>query len=87
MKDQERPVAPVFTTALYSDAGYAMLGRVLERLTNQSYEDALQTHLAKPLGLESTGSIEPKAEDRNALAIPGNATVSTWGKDNPITAP
>ncbi|KAJ4304649.1 hypothetical protein N0V90_000175 [Kalmusia sp. IMI 367209] len=85
MRDLKRPIIPAFQTAVYSDAGFGVLGRVLERLTNQTYEDALQTHLAKPLRLPSTGGKLPVAEGLNALAIPGNSSVTGWGKDNHVT--
>ncbi|KAF2735114.1 beta-lactamase/transpeptidase-like protein [Polyplosphaeria fusca] len=86
MRDVKRPVVPVFQTAMYSDAGFGVLGRVIERLTNQSYADALQTHLAVPLGLKSVSTFEPPADGLNALAIPGGDLVSSWGTDNQITA-
>jgi CubicO group peptidase (beta-lactamase class C family) len=87
MLNQEQPVTPVFQTSLYADSGFGILGLVLERLTNQTYADAMQTHLAKPLDLSGSGSVEPPAEGLNALALPGNESVSNWGIDNPITSP
>lgn len=87
MRDIKRPVIPAFQTAMYSDAGFGILGRVLERLTNQTYAEALQSVLAHPLGLKSTSSIVPPDEGLNALAIPGNSAESSWGKDNQVTAP
>jgi CubicO group peptidase (beta-lactamase class C family) len=92
MKDVKRPVIPVFQTAIYSDAGFGVLGRVLERLTNQTYEEALKTHLSEPLGLKFTGAREPPAEGLNALAIPpgegeSQGLFSSWAQDNQITAP
>jgi len=86
MRDAQASVIPVFHDALYSDAGFGVLGRVIERITNQTYEDALQTYLAKPLGLNYTGTTEPASDGLNALAIPGNFTVSSWGQDNHITS-
>lgn len=87
MRDVKRPVAPTFFTALYSDAGFGVLGRVLERVTNQTYSDAVQSVLAGPLGLNGTSSIVQAGEGLNALAIPGNAAESSWAKDNQISAP
>ncbi|MFB4354031.1 serine hydrolase domain-containing protein [Microbacterium sp. LS_15] len=37
----------------YSNAGYVVLGRLIERLRDTSWEQALLTHLATPLGLRS----------------------------------
>ncbi|KAF2187570.1 beta-lactamase/transpeptidase-like protein [Zopfia rhizophila CBS 207.26] len=92
MRDIKRPVIPAFQTAMYSDAGFGILGRVLERLTNQTYEDALQTHLAEPLGLKFTRATVPPTEGLNALAIPPGegelqGFLSSWAQDNHITAP
>lgn len=88
MRDQKRPVFKPWTNALYSDASWGVLGRILERLTGLSYEEALQTALVKPLGLNSTATIEPASEGLNAVAIPTmEEAPSGWGLDNPITAP
>ena len=91
MKDKW-PVIPVHQTAMYSDAGFGILGQVLERLTNQSYFEAIKTHLTEPLGLDSTGATLPPDEGLNALALPPGegelrGLLSSWGQDNPITAP
>lgn len=39
----------------YSNSGYVILGVLIERLTGQSYAEALQTRLLAPLGLTDTG--------------------------------
>lgn len=39
----------------YNNADYFVLGRIIERLTAQSFEDALAERLLRPLGLEGTG--------------------------------
>jgi CubicO group peptidase (beta-lactamase class C family) len=38
----------------YSNAGYNVLGRLVECLTNQNWDDALETRLVRPLGLTHT---------------------------------
>ncbi|MCA9084852.1 MAG: serine hydrolase, partial [Planctomycetaceae bacterium] len=35
----------------YSNFGYCLLGRVIERLTDQSYEDYVRRHVLKPIGV------------------------------------
>jgi len=39
----------------YSNAGYAVLGLVIERVSGQSYEHYVQQHLLQPAGLQHTG--------------------------------
>lgn len=87
MRTRKRPVVPPFQTALYSDAGFGILGRVLERLTGLPYADAMQSVLLAPLGLNSTSATEPRREDLNAVVLPGGFAESSWGFDNQITAP
>ncbi|KAF5009443.1 hypothetical protein FDECE_4325 [Fusarium decemcellulare] len=87
MKDKKRPVTLPFQASIYSDAGFAILGVVLQRITGLSYNEAIQSVLAGPLGLNSTTSTEPKDKDVNALILPGSADESSWGFDNQVTAP
>ncbi len=35
----------------YSNFGYNVLGRVIERITGQSYEDSVKTHILNPIGI------------------------------------
>ncbi len=37
----------------YSNYGYCLLGRVIEKLTGQSYEDYVKQHVLAPIGIES----------------------------------
>ena len=46
-----KPVAPVGTRFSYSQAGYNLLGRVIEEVTGKTYEDAIAALLLEPLGL------------------------------------
>lgn len=87
MRDRQYPTAPVFDTPLYSDSGFGVLGRVLERITGLPYNDAIKSVIGAPLGLKDTASIEPKSEGRNALILPGGFNVSSWGFDNQVSAP
>jgi CubicO group peptidase (beta-lactamase class C family) len=86
MKMNKRPVTLPYEVPVYSDGGFAMLGGVLQRLTGLPYNDAIKTILGKPLGLNSSTSIEPKDNDRNVLVVPGPAEVSSWGQDKQVIA-
>lgn len=50
----------------YSNAGYALLGLIIERLSGQNYEHYVQQHLLKPAGLSHTGYRIP---DWSGLAV------------------
>ena len=81
-----RPVAAPFYTAIYSDAGYSLLGYVLSRLAGASYGSALDQLLATPLGLRHTAVDLPRGGHVNGLAIPGARGVETsWGYDNEVS--
>ncbi|HYD88698.1 MAG TPA: serine hydrolase domain-containing protein [Vitreimonas sp.] len=47
--------APPGTRFDYNNADYFVLGRIIERLTGLSYEEALRTRILEPLGLRDTG--------------------------------
>ncbi|EEQ92497.2 uncharacterized protein BDCG_07617 [Blastomyces dermatitidis ER-3] len=93
MRDAKVPSQPIFQSSLYSDSGFGVLGRVLERMTGLTYNDAIQSVLARPLGLKITGSILPPGKNPNAVIIPGKTPVpgeapeTAWGYDNQIIAP
>ncbi|PGG97726.1 hypothetical protein GX51_07170 [Blastomyces parvus] len=93
MRDAKVPNQPIFQSSLYADSGFGVLGRVLERMTGLSYNEAIQSVLARPLGLKVTGSIVPPGETPNAIIIPGKTPVggeapdSAWGYDNQVIAP
>jgi CubicO group peptidase (beta-lactamase class C family) len=56
VKEQLPPRFPPATPgkAFYSDTNYQLLGAVIEAVTGQSYEDALQGRILDPLGLVDT---------------------------------
>jgi CubicO group peptidase (beta-lactamase class C family) len=59
----ESPPGSAFS---YSNAGYAVLGLVIERVSGRGYEQYLQQHLLQPAGLQHTGYRIP---DWQALPI------------------
>ncbi|GEK09543.1 serine hydrolase [Pseudoalteromonas peptidolytica] len=44
----------------YSNAGYTILGRILERVTGKSYWQLLETHILLPLDMKDTGFADHK---------------------------
>jgi CubicO group peptidase (beta-lactamase class C family) len=56
------------TKWIYSQIGYAALGRIIEVCSGQSYEDFLAEHLFKPLGMKDTYFFLP-AEKQSRLAV------------------
>lgn len=49
------------TRMLYSNAGYALAGAMLERTANQPWEDLMRAELFEPLGMTSAGFGAPAA--------------------------
>ncbi|MFC1439662.1 serine hydrolase domain-containing protein [Streptacidiphilus sp. N1-10] len=47
-------IAPPNSRASYSQAGYNLLGRVIEKVTGQTYEQAVATLLLEPVGMEQS---------------------------------
>ncbi|KAI8186558.1 hypothetical protein KHU50_001308 [Colletotrichum sp. SAR 10_65] len=87
MRDNKRPVVSPFRNAVYSDSGFALLGQVLARLSNQTYEDAVRDILANPLGLNSTTTSVPKGTDVNAINRALFTDETSYGLDVPIVYP
>ncbi|KAH7120362.1 beta-lactamase/transpeptidase-like protein [Dactylonectria estremocensis] len=83
----KHPVISSFRNAVYSDAGFATLGLVLERLSGLPYKDAIQKLLFDPLGLDDMSTIVPNGSDVNAINRRRIDNTSAWGLDLPITTP
>jgi CubicO group peptidase (beta-lactamase class C family) len=69
---------------LYSDAGYATLGHVLERISGMSYNDAIADILNKPLGLDTLTATPPNGTDLNAIDRSPIDAGTAWGVDVPV---
>lgn len=93
MRNEKRPTMPPFQRPLYSDGGWAILGRVLERLTNLPLNDALQKALSKPLDLNYTaymkrpGTIPMRLSSRDLLTNLLGATTTRSFHRKPERAP
>lgn len=58
---------PVGATMSYCNTGFVLAGRVVEKLTGRTWDDALRTRLLAPLGLTNTVTL-PEEQLRYALA-------------------
>lgn len=75
----------------YSNAGYSLLGIIIEDVSGQTYEAFLQTHLFNPAGLEATGYTLLKNnsfQDQIAVGYregdaDGKPTEKPWRDDGP----
>ncbi|WP_395696450.1 serine hydrolase [Nocardioides sp.] len=52
---------PLGATWSYCNAGFSVLGRVVERLTGTTWDEAVRTRLAEPLGLQHTLTLPEEA--------------------------
>ena len=49
----------------YSNGGYMLLGRIIEKVSGLSYQEYLRTHLFEPLGMLNTGCDHPDTVLKN----------------------
>jgi CubicO group peptidase (beta-lactamase class C family) len=67
------------TQQKYSNAGYVVLGLIVQKVSGQSYYDYVRDHITKPLGMNDTASW---AIDEN---VPNRATgLTKRGPDGPL---
>jgi D-alanyl-D-alanine carboxypeptidase len=64
---------------LYSNAGYVVLGLIIESVSGQSYDGYIQQHILDPSGMVDTGAFEIDANSPN-LAV-GYTTKDFWGNE------
>lgn len=57
----------------YSNAGYMVLGAIIEAVSGMSYSDYVRRHVFEPAGMEATGALDAD------LPVPGVATGYTRG--------
>ena len=63
----------------YSNIGYSLLALIIEKVSQQSYEQYLYENLWKPSGMEQTGYSRPDF-DTNLIAIGYDKNNVIWGK-------
>jgi D-alanyl-D-alanine carboxypeptidase len=66
----------------YSNAGYVVLGLIIERLTGLSYDDYVHEHIFQPSGMLATGSLDVEEEAAD-LAI-GYTTRDLQGNETGV---
>lgn len=83
---QSELLSPPGTQYAYSNAGYSLLGAIIEQVSDQSYEEYLNDHLFRPAGMTQTGYILPEW-GRAKLAC-GYENDQVWGTmlDHPWAA-
>jgi CubicO group peptidase (beta-lactamase class C family) len=87
MRDEKLPVISPFRNAIYSDAGFAVLGQVLVRMTGKKdFTEAIQEVLFDPMGLDSMSTKTPKGPNLNAIDRSGIDKNSSWALNLEIVA-
>lgn len=69
---QRNPVYAPFTTPVYSNAAFELLGYVLENVTALPYEVALQKLIFDPLGLHQSSVSKPRNASLGVIPIGEN---------------
>ncbi|GJM26895.1 MAG: penicillin-binding protein [Phycisphaerae bacterium] len=63
----------------YSNLGAGLLGQILSRVADQSYEQLVWQRIAKPLGMTSTmGSVRKESKPKEAQGYTGAIEVGHW---------
>ncbi|WP_406831291.1 serine hydrolase [Pedococcus sp. KACC 23699] len=73
-------VAPPGRSFAYSSAGSHLLSAILTRATGMSALDYARSRLFGPLGIDSRHAVEPRTEDKGAIAAYDKADFA-WPKD------
>jgi CubicO group peptidase (beta-lactamase class C family) len=84
-----KPLAfPVGTKAMYGNADFIVLARVLEIASGHRFEELLRTRLVEPLGLSCTSFEHATESDltRTADVVPARASVYRWDHGQQRTA-
>jgi CubicO group peptidase (beta-lactamase class C family) len=75
-------VFPPFTTPAYSNYGASMAGYIVERISGQSFDDYLDEHIFKPLGMMHSTFRQPLPE--NLKPLMSNGYVDASGEAKPF---
>jgi len=74
---------PAGTSAEYSDAGYLLLGLVIERVSGETYRDFLRHNIFEPLHMEHTSVEDRLAIVKNRVPVYSmqDKVLVNWGRD------
>ena len=61
----------------YCNPGYALAGYLVERVSDQTYEDYIVEHILQPLGVPTPKPVEPTPEMVEVMALPYRLAQST----------
>lgn len=75
----------------YSNSGFVLLGAIIEKVTGQSYEQALQKRILNPLGLKNTGyshnnNILPESAKGYVITVDGYESAPYLDSSVPFSA-
>jgi CubicO group peptidase (beta-lactamase class C family) len=62
--------------AIYSKIGYILLGKALEAMYNQSYEDVIQKLILDPVGMPKSTFVV--SEDDGSAILPSSGAKERW---------
>ncbi|KKY26039.1 putative beta-lactamase-related protein [Diplodia seriata] len=68
---------PSFESPIYSNAGFRVLGHVIENITGEAFNETFQRNLIDSLNLNGTSIVAP--EDETHAVIPGDKLSAQWG--------
>lgn len=71
-----------FTTPVYSNVGYALLGLVVENVSGQSYADYVEQNIVKKAGMKHTSVTEPPASELGFIPAEPNWWGTSLGYKN-----
>lgn len=83
------PIAEPGTKVIYSNVGWPIVGYILEKISDESYEDLLQTRIFEPLGMKTAkvggwpASVSEPGQPRGHFYPPDRSGVPTPQKLDP----
>lgn len=65
---QQKPVTPTFSSPIYSNEAFLLLGLAVENITGNSFADIFKQEIIEPLGLSRT-FWSPPLQDDNVVNV------------------